>query len=334
MLAAPLRFLLRLLSRHAAVGGLAVLAIGLLTLPGCKANKGAASPHSSPPMAAKRASHVGTSPDYDYGGGYTYSGDDAGSYDRSYESEPAPAADGAYEADSVGTSASGSPRRERRVRRRDRPGLGTSYGESHFSRVVTAPFVRGGSQPDVVLSMHYNDWSGVSEAGWAYGQRGATRSVVATHDSVFTVSIIDEHGSSLDAVDIDGRRYAVGDVGGRYKIRITNESAFRFEVVASVDGLDVIDGSPAAFQKRGYVIAPWSSITIDGWRTSEDAVAAFRFSDIGDSYAERTGNGRNVGVVGVAFFHEQGGLPWSELDRRHRAEPFPGRFAEPPPPRW
>ena len=326
---APLRSLLALLTRCAAGAGLAVLAVGLLFLPGCRANKGSASPGASPPMAAKRSGHVGTSPDYGYGGGYTYSGDASATYDG----DAAPELE-ASSSDSVGTSASGSPVRERRARRRDRPGLGTSYGESHFSQVVTAPFVRGATQPDVVLSMHYNDWQGVSEAGWAYGHRGATRSAVATHDGVFTVSIIDERGSALDAVDVDGRRYAVGNVGQRYKLRITNQSAFRFEVVASVDGLDVIDGRPAAFHKRGYIIAPWSSITIDGWRTSEDEVAAFRFSDIEDSYADRTGDSRNVGVVGVAFFHEQGGVPWSELNRRHRAEPFPGRFAEPPPPRW
>ena len=53
-----------------------------------------------------------------------------------------------------------------------------------------------------------------------------------------------------------------------------------------------------------------------------------------DSYAARKGNARNVGVIGVAFFHEEGSRwPWTnqEVDRRHDADPFPGRYADPPP---
>jgi hypothetical protein len=46
-------------------------------------------------------------------------------------------------------------------------------------------------------------------------------------------------------------------------------------------------------------------VTIDGWRTSLSEVAAFRFSSVRDSYAGRTGQDRNVGVIGVAFFRER-----------------------------
>jgi hypothetical protein len=62
-------------------------------------------------------------------------------------------------------------------------------------------------------------------------------------------------------------------------------------------------------------------------------VAAFRFGSVRDSYAARKGDAQNVGVIGVAFFAEEGsGYPWieRESDRRRDADPFPGRFASPP----
>ena len=70
------------------------------------------------------------------------------------------------------------------------------------------------------------------------------------------------------------------------------------------------------------------------FRRSADAVAAFRFSSVRSSYASKSGKGdRNVGVIGIAFFNEEGAQPtWSdeEIQRRHDADPFPGRYAEPP----
>ena len=95
----------------------------------------------------------------------------------------------------------------------------------------------------------------------------------------------------------------------------------------------MIDGESASFVKRGYIIDPWTSITVDGWRTSQESVAAFRFSAMEESYADRKGQGRNVGVVGFAFFHERGGPSWQDLQRRDNADPFPSRFSQPPPAR-
>jgi hypothetical protein len=126
----------------------------------------------------------------------------------------------------------------------------------------------------------------------------------------------------------------MGNDGDRYAIRIQNQTGARFEAVATVDGLDVIDGEAGSFEKRGYLVQPWSTVEIDGFRRSEDVVAAFRFGRVKDSYAAKRGNDRNVGVIGVAVFHERGSSwPWTqrELDRRSGADAFPGRFAPPPP---
>lgn len=103
----------------------------------------------------------------------------------------------------------------------------------------------------------------------------------------------------------NGKFYVMGTQGDRYAIRVKNNTGRRVEVVVTVDGLDVIDGKPGSFSKRGYVLQPYQTYDIEGFRVSMDKVAAFRFSSVGESYAAKTGNARNVGVIGVAFFEER-----------------------------
>jgi hypothetical protein len=137
----------------------------------------------------------------------------------------------------------------------------------------------------------------------------------------------------LPGVRAGGRTYVVGEKGQRYVIEVNNSTANRVEVVSTVDGLDVIDGGPGSYTKRGYLLGPGSTLRIDGFRRSADTVAAFRFGAVSNSYAELKGQGRNVGVIGLAFFDESGSVwPWTEheLRRRKSADPFPGEYARPP----
>lgn len=214
-----------------------------------------------------------------------------------------------------------------------RPGLGTEWGETRESRVSSAPFERQNwSTPISVSSFQYNDESGVRALlGSGYWDRRSD-GISAARDAL-TIRLVDESGAPLPTFASAGRSYVMGSDGGRYSIRIENRTGARFEAVASVDGLDVIDGQPGSFEKRGYLIQPWATLEIDGFRRSDDAVAAFRFGRVRDSYAAKKGNDRNVGVIGVAVFEERGSRwPWSEreLERRNSADPFPGRFAQPP----
>jgi len=104
----------------------------------------------------------------------------------------------------------------------------------------------------------------------------------------------------------DGDIFVEGRQGDRYALRIKNNTGRRVEVVATVDGLDVVDGKPGDFvHKRGYVIGPWQTYDIEGFRLDMGRVAAFRFSSVRDSYAASKGDTRNVGVIGVAFFAER-----------------------------
>ena len=103
----------------------------------------------------------------------------------------------------------------------------------------------------------------------------------------------------------EGRRFVLGALGERYRLHLVNPTSSRVEAVISVDGLDAVDGRTANLGKRGYVIPAFGDVTIDGWRTSLDTVAAFRFSSVRDSFAARKDQDRNVGVIGVAFFRER-----------------------------
>lgn len=127
--------------------------------------------------------------------------------------------------------------------------------------------------------------------------------------------------------------FVVGEEGRRYSIEVRNRSDVRLESVLSVDGLDVLDVRPASLRKRGYVIDPHRSLVVEGFRQSLGSVAAFRFSPVRESYAqEKYHNTRNVGVIGLAVFNQEGTYPWTdrEVDRRLGADPFPKRFATPP----
>jgi hypothetical protein len=247
-------------------------------------------------------------------------------FDGSSEKSAAPPA-AASRAEAAGDSA------YRPAPEPQRPGLGTEWGETRESRVSSAPFERNDwSRPISVSSFQYNDESGVRSAlGSGYWDR-RTDGISAARDAI-TIRLIDESGAPLPTFSAGGRSYVVGQDGGRYAIRIENRTGARFEAVATVDGLDVIDGQAGSFEKRGYLVAPWATVEIDGFRRSDDVVAAFRFGRVRDSYAAKKGNDRNVGVIGVAMFEERGARwPWTEreLERRNSADPFPGRFAQPP----
>ena len=138
--------------------------------------------------------------------------------------------------------------------------------------------------------------------------------------SLVQVDVFDRHdGTALPVYRKDGRHYIVGVPGHEYAVRIRNCTGARILVVTSVDGVNVISGDTAAPQQSGYVLEPWGSVEIAGWRKSLERTAAFYFTDLSDSYAARTGRPQNVGVIGVAVFQErQKRVAWREQDYRGR----------------
>jgi hypothetical protein len=120
------------------------------------------------------------------------------------------------------------------------------------------------------------------------------------------VTLEAEHGDGLPTVMHRGTTFVAGELGERYVIRIDNDSAERVEVVVSVDGRDVVSGKRGDFtRQRGYVVEPFGTVSIDGFRRSTDHVAAFRFTDVADSFSGRSGTPQLAGVIGVAVFRER-----------------------------
>ena len=112
-------------------------------------------------------------------------------------------------------------------------------------------------------------------------------------------------GSELPVHWHEGRAYVVGRPGNEYQVIVRNRRGEDVLAVVSVDGLNVMDGKAASPRQGGYVLSPWERLDIRGWRKSMDEIASFYFTSLGDSYAGRTGQPQNVGVIGVAIFNRK-----------------------------
>lgn len=93
--------------------------------------------------------------------------------------------------------------------------------------------------------------------------------------------------------------------GERYQLRFYNRSTTTsYEIVTTVDGLDVINGQTGSLSHPGYLLLPRTELMINGFRRDISRVAAFRFSGVAQSYAAHslTGKMENVGVIGIAIY--------------------------------
>jgi hypothetical protein len=104
-----------------------------------------------------------------------------------------------------------------------------------------------------------------------------------------------------------GRFYLEAREGARYEIRLDNRTGERLGVVVTVDGLNVISGERSDGRGRMYILDPWGTTQVRGWRSSLSDVRRFTFVDEKASYAARSGkaNGR-LGWIEVNVFRERG----------------------------
>lgn len=123
---------------------------------------------------------------------------------------------------------------------------------------------------------------------------------------IVELDVIDrDNGQWLPEYVHRGGGWIAGAPGHRYSVRLTNTTGQRVLVVLSVDGVNAVTGQNAAPSQGGYVLEPWESAEIAGWRKSLDDIAQFVFTELPDSYAARTGRPDNVGVIGIAVFRER-----------------------------
>lgn len=111
-----------------------------------------------------------------------------------------------------------------------------------------------------------------------------------------------------------GRRFVEGKKDQEYAIVVKNRCKSTLEIVASVDGMDVVDRKTASYFKRGYLIHPGATLEIDGFRTSTDSVATFKFSSVEGYYSKiRHADTRHIGVIGIAVFTQKDVNPWTGM---------------------
>lgn len=208
-----------------------------------------------------------------------------------------------------------------------RPGLATGWGEEKKSEITYGSFVRASGKPAGTDVIYYNDPEGIKAMIQGYSERVEPLQTAAgglvewgVKGGMGFLPAYKTYGSPT-------RRLVAGKKDSAYSIVVKNRCKSALEIVASVDGLDVMTGKAASFEKRGYIVEPGQTLEIDGFRTSYSKVAAFKFSGVENSYANmRHGNTRNVGVIGLAVFTRKNVNPWTwmpaEVHQRVTASPF------------
>lgn len=163
----------------------------------------------------------------------------------------------------------------------------------------------------------------------AYDSTGRTAAASPVSFSVDSVG-----GAPLPTYALGDALFVEGREGEDYVVRLTNHTPNRYEAVVTVDGRDVVSGDlgrPA--KQRGYVLEPYETLVIDGYRRSLDEVAAFYFASRHDSYTARRGSAEHAGVIGVALFEEKRSrskpqpLTRSSYESAPAPEPFPSAKA-------
>lgn len=116
--------------------------------------------------------------------------------------------------------------------------------------------------------------------------------------------------------------------GQNYSIVLRNNTGRRVGVLVAVDGLNVVNGEKSRLKSGEpmYVLGPWGSAEIAGWRTSLQQIRRFVFVDEEISYASRTGQANgDMGWIRVLAFEEK--RPWKGItpELRYDDEPRSGR---------
>lgn len=175
--------------------------------------------------------------------------------------------------------------------------LGTKWGDEITSHVSEVNLARLSDQPIAESQVRY--------ANKQY--EGKTVNSIALLAGKISFSIVDDADQTF-ALFRDGQNYFLsGNDGQSYQLKYENHTDNTYEVVASVDGIDVLNGSVASRNNAGYVLHPHSEIKIEGFRKSDSAVASFTFSKPEDAYTANSDNGsvQNIGIIGTAIYQVQ-----------------------------
>ncbi|MEI7636892.1 MAG: hypothetical protein WCJ37_06260 [Syntrophus sp. (in: bacteria)] len=129
--------------------------------------------------------------------------------------------------------------------------------------------------------------------------------------SAVDVRIVTDDGRTLSTYPVKMHHgthkvYAEAVKGDHYRIEVKNLQNRRVGLVIAVDGRNIISGTKSWLKnnERMYILEPYGSGQFSGWRTSQDRVNRFFFTDAPDSYAAAFGDGSAMGVIAVATYAE------------------------------
>ena len=194
--------------------------------------------------------------------------------------------------------------------------LGTKWGDEIDSHVTEVQLKRKSDSPLAETIVQYADKN----------YKGKTVNSISIAAGKVSFSVVDDHGNRIPMYRVGQSYYLSGREGQSYQLHYENNTAKTFEVVASVDGVDVIDGSEASRSNSGYVLHAHDSLKIEGFRKSESAVASFTFSKPKDAYAANSENGsiQNAGVIGTVLYELE--APEDEAKPVNKYAPPPNAF--------
>ena len=194
--------------------------------------------------------------------------------------------------------------------------LGTKWGDEIDSHVTEVQLKRKSDSPLAETIVQYADKN----------YKGKTINSISIAAGKVSFSVVDDRGNRIPIYRVGQSYYLSGREGQSYQLQYENNTAKTFEVVASVDGVDVIDGSEASRSNSGYVLHAHDSLKIEGFRKSESAVASFTFSKPKDAYAANSENGsiQNAGVIGTVLYELE--APEDEAKPVNKYAPPPNAF--------
>jgi len=119
------------------------------------------------------------------------------------------------------------------------------------------------------------------------------------------------NGNPTTEYSKDGNRYIEGRKGSEYTLRIKNHTGDKILFVPTIDGLSVLNSKPGHYDSPGYILGPYETYEITGWRTDLQHTRKFEFVRHSKSYAKKLGESTdNLGVIGLMAFKEAVTTSW------------------------
>ncbi|MGP4118930.1 hypothetical protein ACT3N8_03800 [Psychrobacter aquimaris] len=197
--------------------------------------------------------------------------------------------------------------------------LGTKWGDDVNSEVTTVDLRRTSNEPIEQMQVRYADKS--------YTGRAVNSMSLLAGKVDFSM---ESDSGKLSLYRDNGSYYVQGKSGQAYRLVYHNNSDNTYEIVASVDGINVLDGSAASRYDSGYVLNPNDDLVIEGFRKSQSSVASFIFSKPDAAYAANTNAGSisNTGVIGTVIYELYN--PTEPRLSQPQAFPADDGYAKPP----